>query len=420
MTKIVLINHSFQSDYYSRRWRLFAQKYKDVDITLLTPEVFDWYYQKSYTYKGAVRMEGHEEDCENFHIRTFKKKYRYSLISDDFKRLLLEIKPDVVYHIGMHTQLSLVQIGRIVKKYLPKTKIILFSMRGPAMDNVWPRRFNTLKQYLKDVYLYFYKKPVLRYVNSHYDAIFCHYPEAVDCFRREGYKGRIYMQTQVGVNPEWFHPDEVSRKEIREKYNLGDSFVFGSATRFTDDKGLEEIIEALPQSGNWKFLMMGTGSDAYILKIKEKIKSRGLEDKIILPGFINSFEIAKYWNAIDCAVHVPQTTPFWVETFSLSVVQPMITSKPIIGNTSGSVPYQIGPEGMIVPEGNIKLLSEKMKWVLDNPQKAKLIGERMRDRAIKCFSVPQLNELFYKTIKEDILTGGYDEKKSDMTKWSEL
>ena len=419
MIKIVLINHSFQSDYYSRRWRLFAQTFEDVDITLLTPEVFDWYYQKSYTYNGAVRMEGHEEDCENFHIRTFKKKYRYSLVSDDFKRLLLEIKPDVVYHIGMHTQLSLVQIGHIVNKYLPKTKIILFSMRGPAMDNVWPRRFNTLKQYLKDVYLYFYKKPVLKYVNSHYDAVFCHYPDAVDCFRREGYKGRIYMQTQVGVNPEWFHPDEEARKEIREKYNLGDSFVFGSATRFTDDKGLEEIIEALPQSGNWKFLMMGTGNDEYVLKIKEKIKSRGLENKVILPGFINSFEIAKYWNAIDCAVHVPQTTPFWVETFSLSVVQPMITSKPIIGNTSGSVPYQIGPEGMIVPEGNIEALSEKMKWVLDNPREAELIGERMRDRAIRCFSVPRLNKLFYQTIKEDILTGEYDERKCDMTKWPE-
>lgn len=419
MIKIAIINHSFQSEYYSRRWRLFAQKYQDVDVTLLTPTAFDWYYQKSYTYNGAVRMEGHEMDDNNFHIRTFKKKYKYSLVSDDFKKILLDLKPDIVYHIGMHTQLSLVQIGRIVKKYLPQTKLLLFSMRGPVMDNVWPRRYNTFRQYLKDIYLYFYKKPVLKYVNSHYDAIFCHYPKAVECFRREGYKGPIYMQTQVGVNPEWFYPDESARTEIRDKFNLGDAYVFGSATRFTSDKGVEEIIEALPSEGNWKFLMMGSGSEEYTAKLKHRIKERGLEDKIILPGYINSYEIAKYWNAIDCAVHVPLTTPFWVETFSLSVVQPMIIEKPIIGNTSGSVPYQIGPEGLIVPEGDIKALSKKMEWVMNNPKEAAEIGKQMRARAVNCFSVPHLNELFYKTIIEDVLTGNYDEQKSDMTKWLE-
>lgn len=419
MIKIVIINHSFQSEYYSRRWKLFAQTYRDVDVTLLTPTSFDWYYQKSYTYNGAVHMSGHEEDDNNFHIRTFRRKYKYSLISDDFKTILIDLRPDVIYHIGMHTQLSLVQIGYIVNKYLPKTKLILFSMRGPVMDNVWPRRYKSFKQYLKDVYLFFYKKPVLRYVNSHYNAVFCHYPDAVNCFRREGYKGPIYMQTQVGVNPEWFFPNDVARKEIRDKYNLGKSFVFGSATRFTDDKGLEDIIEALPQDGDWKFLMMGTGNDAYVKKIKDKIRKRGLEDKIILPGFINSFEIAKYWNAIDCAIHVPKTTPFWVETFSLSVVQPMIISKPIIGNTSGSVPYQIGSEGIIVSEGDNKALAEKIKWAMNNPIEVAEIGKKMRNRAINCFSVPHLNNLFYKTIKEDILTGEFDNNKVDMTKWSD-
>ena len=415
MIKIALINHSFQSEFYSRRWKLFADKYKDVDVTLLTPAEYTWYYQKEYTFNGPQHMEGHNEDSGNFHIRTFKLKYKYSWLSDDFKKIFLELKPDVIYHIGMHTQLSLVQIGRIAKKYLPNTKLILFSMRGPAFDNVWPKHYVSLKQYCKDVYLYFYRKPVLRYVNKHYDAVFCHYPEAVECFRREGYKGPIYMQTQVGVNPEWFHEDEGARKLIREKYNLGDSYVFGSATRFTSNKGLEEIVAALPNEGNWKFLMMGSGGSEFATKLKQMIKDRGLEDKIVLPGFIENMDMWQYWNAVDCAVHVPRTTPFWLETFSLSIVQPMITKKPIIGNTSGSVPYQIGPDGMIVPEGDVKALADKFKWVLDHQEEAKQIGEKMYDRATNGFSVPHLNDLFYRTLMEDVLPGKFDPKKADMT-----
>ena len=35
--RIILINHSFQINYFSRRWELFAEKHPDVDVTLLAP-----------------------------------------------------------------------------------------------------------------------------------------------------------------------------------------------------------------------------------------------------------------------------------------------------------------------------------------------------------------------------------------------
>ena len=56
---------------------------------------------------------------------------------------------------------------------------------------------------------------------------------------------------------------------------------------------------------------------------------------------------------------------------------------------------------------------------MNNPKEAAAVGKIMRARAVNCFSVPHLNELFYKTIKEDVMTGNYDEQKSDMTKWLE-
>lgn len=412
MIKIVLINHSFQKEYYSRRWKLFAERYKDVDITLLTPEKFNWYSNKAYTYSGGEAVECSRKDEDNFHIRTFRLRFKHSWCSDDFKPLLLEIRPDIVYHLGTQTQLSLVQVARILHRYIPNAKLMLFSMRGPSHPTPQSSSF---KDWLMRKYFLIYKCIVTKYVNKHYDAVFCHYPDAVKAFRLDGYKGPIYMQTQVGVNQEWFYKDDEKRRLIREKYNLGNAFVFGSATRFSPDKGLDDIIDALPKEGNWKFLMMGTGSDSDIQRVKRKISERGLEDRIVLTGFIDWFEISAYWNAIDCAVHVPRTTSHWVETFSLSVVQPMITGKPIIGNTSGSVPYQIGPDGIIVKEGDIEALHEKFVEAINHPQRMSDVGKKMYERASRSFSVQHLNDLFYRTITEDVLQGKYDERKADMS-----
>ena len=80
---------------------------------------------------------------------------------------------------------------------------------------------------------------------------------------------------------------------------------------------------------------------------------------------------------------------------------------------SGSVPYQIGFKDMIVPEGDVKALSDKISWVLCNQTEAKHIGEKMYDRVHKSFTVEHLNDLFYATLM-DILKGVYDEGKVDM------
>lgn len=413
--KIILINHTFQINYFSRRWELFAQEHPDVDVTLLAPAEFQW-YGKGYSFGKTNILQGKELDRGNFHKRLFRVKQHnpWGWTSPDFKRLFRTINPDIVYYLGFHTQLSLLQVIKVTKRYVPHAKMIAFSMRGPYHNLVLDLNGLSPIKKIRRYVSYRFSKYVLKTVINECDAIFCHYPDALDCFRKEGYKGPIYMQTQVGVNTEWFHENYEFRKEIREKYKLGNSFVFGSATRFTPDKGLLDIIAALPQDGDWKFLMMGAGTEDEEIAIREAIQKRDLQDKIILTGFVDWYDMIKYWNAVDCAIHVPRTTKTWVETFSLAVVQPMATKKPVIGNTSGSVPYQVGFQEMIVPEGDIYALNQKIQWVLNNKEEAEKIAHKMYERTIRSFSVEHLNMLFYNTIV-DIYNGRYDENKVDMT-----
>ena len=355
MVKLLLINESFTNPIFYRRWELLAQVHKDWDITLLAPKKEN-IKATSGSFGRNITIQGEVVEKENFHIRLFQKKHIPfgGWISPDFKRILLELKPDVIYNIGAHNQISLYQLIWLRNKYLSNAKLLSFSMRGPNYNiSHFKESCKPFSRYVKRRIYYIYAKLGLSYFNKYIDAVFCHYPDALRCFRQEGYNGPIYMQTQVGVNPELFYVDGDSRKEIRKMYNISDdTYVFGSATRFTEDKGLYEIINALPKDGNWIYMMMGSGVKEEESKIRELIKKRGLEEKIILPGFIQLEEMPKYWNAIDCMLHVPNSMFSWVETFSIALVQGMITGKPVIGSNSGSVPYQIGPEGIIVPEFN--------------------------------------------------------------------
>lgn len=416
--KIVIINHSFMKEYYSRRWKLFAMSHPNVDVTLLTPTEMTWYATKEYTFSGAENVVAQAVEEDNFHIKLFRLNiHRWSWFSTDYKPLFKEIQPDIIYHVGTHRMLSLIQVAHVAHKVCPQAKLMLFSMRGPASNLTLDHSKCGPKEWLMRRLRYVQMDLTWRYVRKNFTSIFCHYPDAVDCFRQEGYKGDLYMQTQVGVNKEWFHEDESARKEIREKYNLGDAYVFGSASRFTPDKGIDVILRALPAEGNWKYLMMGTGSDEDLKRLRSIIKERNIQDKVIETGFVDWFEMAKYWNAVDCAIHVPLTTKTWVETFSLAAVQPQITKKPVIGDDSGSVPYQIGFDNMIVPENNIEALNEKINWVLNHKEEATEIGKLMYERTNKSFTVQHLNDMFYDTLL-DVLEDKYDENKFDMTKYT--
>lgn len=418
MMKIAIINHTFQKDYFCKRWRMLAEMDSSLDVTLIAPKTYTWGDNKRLTYGDVEKIDGMEIDDNNFHIKLITMqphKYR-SWTSPDMKNLLVSLKPDVIYHIGHHQQESLIQVINIRNRYLKDSKVLAFSMRGPTVMRV-ERDGVSLPRYLlrKALFEYDWLKSKKVYKNT--DAIFCHYPDGKNCFIQEGYKGPIYMQTQVGVDTEKFFPNKEAREKIRKKYNIGNAFLFGSASRFTSDKGLSDVISALPMTGNWKYLMMGFGLPEENEAIKKQIRERGLTDRIILTGFIDWHDMSDYWNALDCAVHVPRTTRTWVETFSLSVVQAMATGLPIIGDDSGSVPYQIGEDGIIIKEGDIEALRDKMLWVMNNKAEASEIGKLMKRRAEECFSIRHLTDMFYDTL-HDIMIGKYDPQKEDMAKYN--
>lgn len=416
MIKIVIINQTFQKPQFYKRWKLLSERHADLDVTLLAPGQWDWGKGENQTFGHVDTVEGKSVDEDRFHIHLIdiEKRAHGAWTSSKMEEEIVKICPDIAYFIGEHTQTAVKQFLMIKKKYhMEKTKFMIFSMRGHAQSLKLERSKSPITQ-AKKIVKYFMLKNNVDCINKYCDDVFCHYPDAVSEFRREGFSGNIFMQTQVGVDPDIFYPSNESREKIRKKYNIGDSYLFGSAARFHVSKGIDVVIDALPKDGNWKYLLMGWGTDDDVARLKKKVADRGLQDKIIFTGYIDNWkDMAEHWNALDCAIHAPLTTQNWEETFSLALVQAMITGLPVIGSSSGSVPYQIGPDGIIIPEGDVKKMREQIVRLIEKPNEGCAIGKAMRERALRCFSIYQLDELFYQTII-DILNDVYDENKADM------
>ena len=406
MIKIAIINHSFQKPFYRNRWEQFANQYPDCELFLITPKEYKWGDSKALTFGIEEIIKTSNFNNRNFHLVTVraKKCATSGWRSPDFKKTLKTIQPDFIYHIGTHTQEPVFQIAKLKHKFFKQSTLLSFSMRG-TNTNIKSRielmkyDHNFIHKILR-IPMFLSDKHHLNIFNKYVDCVLCHYPDAKDLFIKEGFKKTISIQTQVGVDTNIFKPNENYRREIRNKYDLNDCFVFGSASRFHYSKGIKEILNALTFEGKWKYLLIGSGTEEEIKTIKDQIIEEHLEEKVIMTGYVPIEDMPKYWNAVDCAIHFPLSTPKWIETFSLALVQAMATKKAVIGSTSGSVPYQIGPNGILVNEGDSLLLSQKMAEIMNDKDLQQFNSELMFDRAKNNFSIISLNKQFYALIME--------------------
>lgn len=406
--KIVVISPNFRHHKFWRRWELLAQRHKDLEVVLLAPYNWTEGSFKNYTMGSVKQLTGESFEFENFKVRLIHTKQNlfFDWTSTDMGGVIKEESPDFLYVIGTHTQMSMMQALYACKKYCSKTKRLTFTMRSDsslekAVRGNWKSRVVKLGQGL-----------INKYNTRNSNAIFCHYPEARDAVIREGFKGPVFLNTQIGVDRGMFSFSAEGRERVRRELNIGKSFLFGSATRFNPEKGIFDILDALPREGDWKYMILGSGREDEIAAIRRKISILGFDEKVIMPGVIGWDKLADYLSAFDCALHVPRTTNNWKETFSLALVQAMAVGRPVIGNTSGSVPYQCGPDGTIVKEGDLDALRNAMRRMMDNPEEAVLIGEKQQRYVLDSFETERINECFYKVLV-DLSKNVYDPRKID-------
>lgn len=174
--------------------------------------------------------------------------------------------------------------------------------------------------------------------------------------------------------------------------------IFSCFNTWNSLKGIEHLIEAasiLNEQGE-KFLLNCYGSGDELESLKELISTKGLEDVVRL----NS----RVLNISDVYLHTHTLiTASLLESFGMTLIEAMAHGRPIIASNTGGhleiVENRIN--GFFAETANPYSFAERMKWIIDNTDKAKTIGENGYLTAKDKFDGKASTKIFLNILNKD-------------------
>lgn len=171
---------------------------------------------------------------------------------------------------------------------------------------------------------------------------------------------------------------------FRNKFNFNNKSILLFVGRINDSrKGLDTLLEAFKivlEKKDSVLLVVGKGDQT---KQKQLAKSLGIYENIIFTGFLNDDELKKCY--LLCDIYV---CPSRLEGFGLTLLEAMISYKPVVATKVGAIPEIVKNErnGILVEPNDIDALSGAICDLLENKVKAELMGNENHQHISKKFN----------------------------------
>lgn len=196
----------------------------------------------------------------------------------------------------------------------------------------------------------------------------------------------------------------VKPKYLMDRYNIDEECkVILTICRLDERekyKGYDRIIKILPKImtkvPKIKYIIGGKGNDIY--RIKKLINKLGLQNKVIITGFIPEEELVDYYNLCDVFA-----MPSKGEGFGIVFLEALACGKPVIaGNKDGSVDALLNGElGILVNPDDENDIVEVLIKVLKGEVSKKLTdSEYLRTKVLENYSIDRFRKKVIKLIKE--------------------
>ena len=177
-------------------------------------------------------------------------------------------------------------------------------------------------------------------------------------------------------------------KKIRKQYKTKKEKLLLSVARLEKEKGVQNIIKALPKVLNRidaKLVIVGDGS--YKNELRKLVHKLGLDDLVIFTGSIPVYKLPLFFNA--CDVFVNPTIR--QNGYDLTILEAMSCKKPAVVSAIGSVPTAVSnKEGVLVRPGRVDALAKGVILILTNKKLAKKLGSNARKKILKDFSLEKM------------------------------
>ena len=249
---------------------------------------------------------------------------------------------------------------------------------------------------------------IYKYVAKNADAIFAISSYLLKSAKEEyGCKNVVYLPNSIDTNH--FKMDWGIRGKLREELGIKkDDIVIGYAGSFAYWEGVPILLQAFKnlrkKYSKIKLAIMGK---VYISNTSDNIpklveEDMNLKNDAILipsqpheevPKFLSAFDIL-CCPKIDCEVN-RAANPVKVPEY-LSMGLPTVASA--VGGIIDTI--ENGVDGLLVKPGDVKDLEEKLEWIIQNPERAKEIGENGRKTAIEKYSYEAIEDTIRQAISE--------------------
>lgn len=148
---------------------------------------------------------------------------------------------------------------------------------------------------------------------------------------------------------------------------------------------------------NINFRMDIIGSGVLEQKIKESVINNNLEDKVFVLGPKTSQEVRQFMENSDIYLFTSDKNEGWGAVLN----EAMNSGCAVVANQEiGSVPYLVKDmvNGLIFKNGDVDSLFEKVKWLIDHPEKRKNIGIKAYETMINQWNASVAVDRFFMLI----------------------
>jgi glycosyltransferase involved in cell wall biosynthesis len=230
-------------------------------------------------------------------------------------------------------------------------------------------------------------------------------PEMRAAFEQEGVSFERLTVIPNGVDLERFQDlDQGSISKVENKYDLENKKIVLFVGTITPRKGVLDLVRAAnrllsdTENKDVKFVLAGKKNlDLdYAEKLQNEIDRFGLENQVVLTGFIPNDELLALYDRADLFV-----LPSFEEGSSIAISEAIASGTPVIASDIGGNAQQIddGTHAYLVEPGNEKILANRIEYSLTNPDVRMSMQQAIKDRGREV-SWKEISQKYMDTYKE--------------------
>jgi len=353
---------------------------------------------------GPIFGEGIWEPVENDKSIIYKYVKVYGRLKPYWQigKLIKKIDGDVIY--ASKPLFSSFGIGSL-KKILKRKPLILdiddwqMGLIKESYNNL--SFFRELKSLISStVFLY--------NTSSYWNNFF---GEKIASFANEITVSNRFLQEKFGGEIVWhardtglFSPEKFDKDLLREKYKIEKTkkviMFFGTPRAH---KGIEDLIEAMNLIQDKDVLLMIVGIDLNDYYCKKIIKNAQnlLDRERFIWFYLQPFEKVPEILTLADVIVIPQRKSFAaVGQMPAKVFDAMALAKPIIATNVSDLPEVLENCGIIVEPENPEELAKKIQYLLINPEKAKEMGNKAREKCKAKYSFDAMEKVLVKIFQK--------------------